>query len=69
MVTMLLLGLSGNFSARDSGLVTLLPDQWFHDSAACPVRDGEVIAAVEEGRFNRIKKTIKSRSTDHWFTR
>ncbi|WP_234373940.1 carbamoyltransferase N-terminal domain-containing protein [Streptomyces scabiei] len=56
---MLVLGLSGNFSARDSDLVPLLPDQVFHDSAACLVRDGEVIAAVEEERFNRIKKTTK----------
>ncbi|MCL6731507.1 carbamoyltransferase C-terminal domain-containing protein [Streptomyces neyagawaensis] len=56
---MLVLGLSGNFSARDSDLVPLMPDQLFHDSAACLVRDGEVIAAVEEERFNRIKKTTK----------
>jgi carbamoyltransferase len=27
----------------------------YHDSAACLVRDGEVIAAAEEERFNRIK--------------
>jgi carbamoyltransferase len=27
----------------------------FHDSAACLVRDGEVIAAVEEERYTRIK--------------
>jgi carbamoyltransferase len=27
----------------------------FHDSAACLVRDGEVVAAAEEERFNRIK--------------
>jgi len=27
----------------------------FHDSAACLVRDGAVVAAVEEERFNRIK--------------
>jgi carbamoyltransferase len=27
----------------------------YHDSAACLVRDGEVIAAVEEERFTRIK--------------
>lgn len=27
----------------------------YHDSAACVVRDGDVIAAAEEERFNRIK--------------
>jgi len=27
----------------------------YHDSAACLVRDGEVVAAAEEERFNRIK--------------
>src|SRR4051812_42505805 len=27
----------------------------FHDSAACLVRDGHVVAAVEEERFTRIK--------------
>src|SRR3954470_20863529 len=27
----------------------------FHDSAACLVRDGEVIAAAEDERFTRIK--------------
>ncbi|MFE9747893.1 carbamoyltransferase [Saccharothrix saharensis] len=28
-----------------------------HDAAACLVADGELVAAVEEERFNRIKKT------------
>src|ERR1017187_9114545 len=32
---------------------------FFHDSAACLVRDGVLLAAVEEGRLNRIKKTTK----------
>ena len=27
----------------------------YHDSAACLVRDGDVIAAAEEERFTRIK--------------
>jgi carbamoyltransferase len=31
----------------------------YHDSAACLVRDGEVIAACEEERFNRIKHSIE----------
>jgi carbamoyltransferase len=28
---------------------------YYHDSAACLVRDGEVIAAAQEERFTRIK--------------
>lgn len=47
---MLVLGLSGYFS-DDVG-------PWiFHDGAACLIRDGELLAAVEEERFNRIKQT------------
>ncbi|MEV4567564.1 carbamoyltransferase C-terminal domain-containing protein [Nonomuraea sp. NPDC049419] len=34
-------------------------DDFFHDAAACLIRDGKTIAAVEEERFNRIKKTTK----------
>jgi len=32
---------------------------FFHDATACLIRDGELLAAVEEERFNRIKKTTK----------
>jgi len=28
---------------------------WYHDSAACLIKDGEIIAAVQEERFSRIK--------------
>jgi len=28
---------------------------WFHDSAACIIKDGEIIAAAQEERFTRIK--------------
>jgi carbamoyltransferase len=28
---------------------------WYHDSAACILKDGEIIAAVQEERFTRIK--------------
>ena len=28
---------------------------FYHDSAACLVRDGEIIAAAQEERFTRIK--------------
>ncbi|MCC8243325.1 carbamoyltransferase family protein [Saccharothrix luteola] len=49
---MLTLGISGHFD--------LLPDlfrSYMHDAAACLVADGELVAAVEEERYNRIKKT------------
>lgn len=36
-------------------MITLGINSVFHDSAACLVRDGEVLAAVEEERFTRIK--------------
>ena len=28
---------------------------FYHDSAACLVRDGDIIAAVQEERFTRLK--------------
>ena len=28
---------------------------WFHDSAACIIKDGKIIAAAQEERFTRIK--------------
>ncbi|MDQ7905945.1 carbamoyltransferase C-terminal domain-containing protein [Phytohabitans sp. ZYX-F-186] len=60
---MLVLGLSGHFSSEDEDLAPdvgggLFQDA-FHDAAACLIRDGELLAAVEEERFNRIKKTTK----------
>ncbi len=36
-------------------VLTLGINASFHDSAAALMRDGEVIAAVEEERFTRIK--------------
>jgi carbamoyltransferase len=36
-------------------MITLGINSVFHDSAACLVRDGEVLAAAEEERFTRIK--------------
>jgi predicted NodU family carbamoyl transferase len=56
---MLTLGLSGNFSAEDEDLIPDMHWGFFHDSAACLVRDGVLLAAVEEERLNRIKKTTK----------
>ncbi len=56
---MLVLGISGNLSGEDVDLAPSMSRGSFHDAAACLIRDGEVIAAVEEERFNRIKKTTK----------
>jgi predicted NodU family carbamoyl transferase len=56
---MLTLGLSGNFSPEGEELVPDMHWGFFHDSAACLVRDGVLLAAVEEERLNRIKKTSK----------
>ncbi|WP_309113194.1 carbamoyltransferase C-terminal domain-containing protein [Saccharothrix sp.] len=56
---MLALGLSGHFGGEDTDLVPGLPESYSHDAAACLVADGKLVAAVEEERFNRIKKTTK----------
>lgn len=55
---MLVLGLSGNFSREDTDLAPNMTFA-FHDSAACLINDGVLVAAVEEERLNRIKKTNK----------
>ena len=36
-------------------MITLGINAVYHDSAACLVRDGRVVAAAEEERFTRIK--------------
>jgi predicted NodU family carbamoyl transferase len=54
---MLVLGLTGSLLPEDSDLVPYLPNYLLHDSAACLISDGVPLAAVEEERFNRIKKT------------
>jgi predicted NodU family carbamoyl transferase len=60
---MLVLGLSGHFADEDTNLSPNSADPFFHsafhDAAACLIRDGELLVAVEEERFNRIKKTTK----------
>ncbi|ARQ60766.1 hypothetical protein GGI55_006794 [Rhizobium leguminosarum] len=55
---MLCLGLSGGLS-KDYENSSDLPSTFMHDGAAVPVRDGRVIAAVEEERLNRIKHSNK----------
>ncbi|WP_367127981.1 carbamoyltransferase [Saccharothrix sp. HUAS TT1] len=49
---MLTLGISGHFD-----LMPALYRTYMHDASACLVADGELVAAAEEERFNRIKKT------------
>ncbi len=69
---MLVLGLSGQFADEDTDLTPSMEgasmqedgfsdaaQDAFHDAAACLISDGELLAAVEEERFNRIKKTVK----------
>ncbi|MFD8810200.1 carbamoyltransferase [Streptomyces sp. NPDC059627] len=56
---MLVLGLNGNVSPADSDVVPNLNELYMHDAAATLVRDGVLVAAVEEERLNRIKKTTK----------
>lgn len=56
---MLVLGLSGGFSGESWDLSPDPRILFTHDAAACLIRDGELVAAVEEERLNRIKKTVK----------
>jgi decarbamoylnovobiocin carbamoyltransferase/7-O-carbamoyltransferase len=56
---MLTLGLSGHFGSDATDLAPGMPRSYSHDAAACLVADGELIAAAEQERFNRIKHTTK----------
>lgn len=56
---MIVLGLSGGFSGVAEDVPANLPHWFMHDAAAVLVRDGNVVAAVEEERLNRIKHTNK----------
>lgn len=38
-------------------MIILGLNTWFHDTSACIVRDGELVVALEEERFNRDKHT------------
>ncbi|MET4295715.1 carbamoyltransferase [Bradyrhizobium sp. LB8.2] len=55
---MLCLGLSGGLDKVYENPLGL-PDTFLHDGAAVLVKDGRVIAAVEEERLNRIKHSNK----------
>ena len=56
---MLTLGFSGGID-RDGERVYDLAYDEVHDSAAVLVNDGEVVAAIEQERLNRVKHTNKS---------
>jgi len=56
---MTVLGLTGGLDAADENEYDL-PFDFIHDAAAVLVRDGKVLAAVEEERLNRIKHTNKA---------
>jgi predicted NodU family carbamoyl transferase len=53
---MIVLGLSGGYLNGDADFTADITEVCGHDAAACLIRDGELLAAVEEERFTRIKK-------------
>lgn len=55
----LTLGIAGGLDQVDENRAFLCPPGWFHDAAAVLVEDGQVVAAIEEERLNRIKHTSK----------
>lgn len=54
---MYILGLAGGIDTLESRVLSFNMNTLSHDSAAVLIRDGEVVAAVEEERLNRIKHT------------
>jgi predicted NodU family carbamoyl transferase len=56
---MLVLGVSGGFRGDDVGFDSDIIEAPYHDAAACLIRDGELVVAVEEERLNRVKKTMQ----------
>jgi carbamoyltransferase len=50
---MLTLGIHGNFTHEHQDPENV----WLHDSAAAILRDGEIVAAIEEERLSRVKHT------------
>jgi len=56
---MIILGLAGGLDLAHTNAFRV-PFDAMHDSAAVLVRDGRVIAAIEEERLNRIKHTNKT---------
>jgi carbamoyltransferase len=56
----IVLGISGGFDLVHQKREYLIADGNCHDSAAVLVEDGQVVAAIEEERLNRIKHTNKA---------
>ena len=56
---MIVLGLNCGFSRPEDEFIPNLPHWFGHDAAAVLMVDGEVMAAVEEERLNRLKHTNK----------
>ncbi|WP_433331310.1 carbamoyltransferase family protein [Spirillospora sp. CA-294931] len=54
---MYVLGINCFFSRPNEDFVPGLPEYFFHDSSAVLLRDGRVVAAVEQERLSRIKHT------------
>lgn len=54
---MYVLGLNCFFSRPDEDFIPRLPEYFFHDASAVLLRDGRVVAAVEQERLSRIKHT------------
>lgn len=52
---MIVLGLSGGFATKTQQQWNPVGDALSHDASAVLIRDGKVVAAVEEERLNRIK--------------
>ena len=54
-----ILGLSGGLDPSDRNDFAF-PNDFAHDAAAVLLKDGQVVAGIEEERLNRIKHTNKS---------
>jgi predicted NodU family carbamoyl transferase len=54
---MLVLGINCCLSPPADDFMALRPSLYFHDAAAVLLRDGEVLAAIEQERLNRVKHT------------
>ncbi|MGB7127482.1 MAG: carbamoyltransferase N-terminal domain-containing protein, partial [Candidatus Rhabdochlamydia sp.] len=56
---MFTLGISGGFDKPEYSFLPKVPVWLYHDAGAAIFKDKELIAAVEQERFNRIKNTTK----------
>jgi predicted NodU family carbamoyl transferase len=52
---MITLGISGSFERISSPVIDDLPNWFGHDASAALLIDGEIIAAVEQERIDRVK--------------